>query len=57
MLIVTICLPLEMQYFQEYCHAIINHVDAKMNYNGNATWIDGMEEEFSATEDIQFGVR
>ena len=46
-----------MHYFKEYYHAIINHVDAKMNYNGNATWLDDMEEDFSATEDIRFGVR
>ena len=57
MLIATIWLPLDMHYFKEYYHAIINHVDAKMNYNGNATWLDDMEEDFSATEDIRFGVR
>ena len=46
-----------MLYFKEYYHAIINHVDAKMNYNGNATCLDDMEEDFSATEYIRFGIR
>ena len=46
-----------MLYFKEYYHTIINYVDAKMSYNENATCIDDMEEDFSATEDIRFGIR
>ena len=57
MLIVTFWLPLDMHYFKEYYHAITNHADGKMNYNGNATWLDDMEEDFSATENIRFGIR
>ena len=35
----------------------MNHVDAKMNYNWNAACLDDVEEDFSATEDIRFGIR
>ena len=57
MLIVAFWLPLDMLYFKAYYHAIINHVDAKMNYNWNAACLDDVEEDFSATEDIRFGIR
>ena len=46
-----------MRYFKEYYHATINHIDVKMNYNGNAIWLYNMEEDFCATEDIRSEVR